>query len=146
MNPARVYLAQTDTTVGFLSQNADALRLLKGRSADKPFLKSFDSLEVLKTTWRPPVRSRNFVRRASRTTFVLRGGDAVRVVASGPHRDFVQKFGWCFSTSANRAGKREDVDFAKEQAQTVVFDPVGFSSAIPSKIIKLGRKKDRRFR
>jgi len=47
-SPYKIYLVQTDTTVGFLSQDAKKLALIKKRDPNKPFLISVDSFKRLK--------------------------------------------------------------------------------------------------
>ena len=146
MNPRRIYLVQTDTTVGFLSQDAARLARIKGRTPTKPFLIAVASLAQLRNFARVPVQHRKLVRRAKRTTFVYPNGRAVRYVGEGEHRKFLQKFGWMYSTSANPSGGEFDEAWARKQADIVVEDKRGFFESPPSRIIKLGRKKLLRLR
>ncbi|NCB53527.1 MAG: Sua5 YciO YrdC YwlC family protein, partial [Epsilonproteobacteria bacterium] len=64
MNPDLVYLAQTETTAGFLSQNAVALATIKNRPNGKPFLMSVESLRTLRTFTRVPKEHKKRIRRA----------------------------------------------------------------------------------
>ncbi len=146
MRADRVYLAQTDTTVGFLSQDAKKLALIKKRDPKKPFLISVDSFARLKTFVRVPNRFKNSVRKAKKTTFVYPNNKALRVVQNSPHLLFLQKFGWMYSTSANESGKHFDEDFAWRVADVIVEDARGFFEGEPSRLIKLGREKFKKLR
>ena len=70
MNPDLVYLAQTETTAGFLSQNAEVLVQTKNRPSGKAFLMSVDSLKTLQTLTRVPCFYKQKIRHAKKTTFV----------------------------------------------------------------------------
>ena len=146
MNPKKVYLAQTDTTVGFLSQDTKRLAHIKGRPASKPFLIAVASLRLLQKFARVPKTYKNRVRRSKRTTFVYPNNQAVRIVQDTRHKRFLQKFGWMYSTSANRSGKHFDRDFAYHVADIIVEDSRGFFEGEPSSLIKLGRKRAKRLR
>jgi tRNA A37 threonylcarbamoyladenosine synthetase subunit TsaC/SUA5/YrdC len=146
MNRNKIYLAQTDTTVGFLSQDSKRLSQIKKRDANKPFLIEVDSLKRLKEFTRVPNGYKNMVRRAKKVTFVFPKGIAVRVVKDEEHLKFLKKFGWMYSTSANLSQKRYDDDFALANADIVVRDRRGFFEGKPSKIIKIGQKSSKRLR
>ena len=49
-----IYLAQCDTTTGFLSHNAEILNLCKSRPKEQPLLIESSSLHTLKTLVRVP--------------------------------------------------------------------------------------------
>jgi len=146
MNPDRVYLAQTETTAGFVSQNADALACIKNRPEGKSFLISVDSLQTLKTFTRVPNTHKNDVRRGQKTTFAYLRGLAIRVVKDEAHLSFLQKLKWSYSTSSNSSGKKFDETFAMDKAEIIVFTCKGFFESIPSAIFKLGKHKKRRLR
>ena len=146
MNPDRVYLAQTETTAGFLSQNSDALSRIKNRPEGKSFLISVDSLQTLKTFTRVPKAHKNTIRRAQKTTFAYPCGLAIRVVKDEAHLQFLQKIKWSYSTSSNPSGKEFDKVFAMEKADTIVFTCKGFFEDKPSTIVKLGKTKMRKLR
>jgi len=65
---------------------------------------------------------------------------------SGKHRNFVEKFGWCYTTSANRHGEPFDKEYALKECDVVVESKDGFYSAKASEIWRLGRKKRLRIR
>jgi tRNA A37 threonylcarbamoyladenosine synthetase subunit TsaC/SUA5/YrdC len=146
MNPQLVYLAQTETTAGFLSQNVDALIQTKNRPSGKSFLMSVDSLKTLRTFTRVPTLHKNCVRRSKKTTFAYPCGLAIRVVKDEAHLEFLRKLKWSYSTSSNPSGKGFDEAFAKEKADVIVFTCKGFFEDKPSMIYRLGRVKKKRLR
>jgi len=141
MQPDKVYLAQTDTTVGFLSQDKEKLNRLKKRPLNKPVLREVDSLDTLKNFVRVPNKFKKQVRRAKKTTFIYPNGESFRVVRDEKHLEFLKKFSWMYSTSANLHGKNFDEKWAKEMADIVVEDKREFFEGEASKIIKLGKKR-----
>lgn len=146
MNPNLVYLAQTETTAGFLSQNDEALIQTKNRPSGKSFLMSVDSLKTLRTFTKVPKAHRQFIRRAKKTTFAYPCGRAIRVVKDETHLEFLRKLRWSYSTSSNPSGQRFNEDFAKEKADVIVFTCKGFFESTPSSIYRLGKRKMRRVR
>ncbi len=146
MNPDLVYLAQTETTAGFLSQNADALAHIKNRPQGKSFLISVDSLQTLRSFTRVPKHHKNHIRRAKKTTFAYPCGLAIRVVKDKEHLQLLQKFKWSYSTSSNPSGKGFDEAFAEEKADVVLFTSKGFFEDKPSSIYRLGKVKMRKLR
>ncbi len=146
MNPALVYLAQTETTAGFLSQNAEALIQTKNRPSDKSFLMSVDSLQTLQTFTRIPHQHKKCVRKSSKTTFVYPCGLAIRVVKDEAHLQFLKKLKWSYSTSSNESGKKFDEVFALQKADAIVFTCKGFFEDKASTIVKLGKTKIRKLR
>lgn len=146
LDPKKVYLAQTDTTVGFLSQDSKKLADIKKRDKNKPFLISTDSFKTLKNFVRVPKRYKKLVRRAKKTTFVYPKNCAIRVVQDENHLKFLSKFGWIYSSSANLTGKKFDEQFAFMVCDVIVEDKRGFFEGEPSKIIKLGKKVKKRLR
>lgn len=146
MNPDLVYLAQTETTAGFLSQNAQALSTIKNRPSGKSFLISVDSFKALKTLTRIPKEHRQNIRKAHKTTFAYPCGLAVRVVKEEAHLQFLRKLRWSYSTSSNPSGKGFNKAFAMEKADVIVFTCKGFFESTPSSIIKLGKRKIKKLR
>jgi tRNA A37 threonylcarbamoyladenosine synthetase subunit TsaC/SUA5/YrdC len=142
----KIFLVQTDTTVGFLSQNAARLEHIKSRQGGKPFLRVFASLKAYKASGgRIPSVYRSQVRRAHKSTFVVKN-QAFRIVAEGPHHTFLQRFGWMFSTSANRSGEKFDRTFCEPNADIIVEDVGGLHESAASTILRLGRYRSRRLR
>lgn len=146
MNPNLVYLIQTETTAGFLSQNADALSAIKQRPLGKSFLISVDSLQTLKQFTRVPKLHRQYIRKADKTTFAYPCGLAIRVVKDEAHLQFLRKIKWSYSTSSNLSGSGFDEAFATEKADVIVFTCKGFFASKPSSIFRLGKSRMKKIR
>ncbi len=146
MNPDLVYLAQTDTTAGFLSQNRDALAAAKGRDPRKPFLMSLSSFTKQKQYTRVPKKYRREIRRAHRVTWLYPNRKAIRVVSEGEHHHFLEKFTFMYSTSANAHGKKFDEAYARQKADVITQDARGFFEGEPSAIYRVGKRKKIRLR
>lgn len=145
-DPKYIYLAQSDTTVGFLSQAPTALAATKKRDPAQPFLSCIDSFRILTAKCRVPNLHKNRVRRSKKTTYIFPNGYACRVVKEGMHQDFLKKFTWLYSSSANLTGKSFDDTYAKKKADIIVLDRRGFHEDSPSKILRLGKKTQRKIR
>ncbi len=142
----KVFLAQTDTTVGFLSQNADALIKIKERPTHKQFLKVYADWKTFKANGgRIPKAHRAYLRKAEKTTFITKG-NANRVVNSGQHHTLLELYGWLYSTSANQSGKPYERSFCEASADIIVEDFRGFSESLPSSIELLGKIKRKKLR
>ncbi len=134
-----VYLTQTDTTIGFVSQDAARLDAIKDRPAGKYYIRAVDSLRTLRHFTRVPSLHRNRLRRARRTTFVFQDGRSWRVIHDPEHRDLITRLGgWAYTTSANRSGEVYDETWAREMAD-VVIEPLEDRSA-PSTILRLNHR------
>jgi len=140
-----VYLTATDTTVGFISQDADRLDAIKGRPAHKYYIVALPSLRALRSKTRIPLRHRNRVRRARRTTFVLPDGRSWRVIHDPRHRRIIQELGWAYTTSANRSGGAYDEVWAREKADGVI-EPLEANAPAPSTILKISKARIRKLR
>jgi tRNA A37 threonylcarbamoyladenosine synthetase subunit TsaC/SUA5/YrdC len=146
MSKDLIYLAQTDTTVGFLSQNMRKLNQIKNRDLDKPCIICLFSNHELKKRTRVPNFLKNRVRRAKKTTFLYPNEVAIRVVKNEKHSSYFKKFGWIYSTSANISSKNFNIEYAKEKADIIVEDERGFFEAPPSSFFRVGKRKLRRVR
>ena len=146
MNPDKLYLTRTDTTVGFLSQNTKRIAEAKARNPEQPFLCCVASFEALKERTRVPKAFRKSVRRAKKTTWIYPNKKAIRVVFDAEHRRFLKRFGFMYSSSANKTGEDFDEAYAKEAADIVVEDAKGFHAGEPSQIYQIGRRKKIRLR
>lgn len=140
-----IILAQTDTTVGFLSQDASSLARIKGRESGKPFLKVFASLSHLQHHIRIPQKYRHCLRHAHKTTFVIKN-KAFRYVSDTPHARLIQKYGWLYSTSANESGKEYDRDFCIHNSDIIIEDAQGFYPSEPSHIYRLTATRFKKLR
>jgi len=145
MHKERVYLVQTDTTVGWVSRSAKRLAQIKKRPLSQPFLTAVADLRSVASLGRVPGPFRAMVRRAGRTSFVLPSGASFRLV-KGPHAKLIKETGPLYTTSANLHGKAFDEQIARERADVWVEDARGYREAVPSAIWRLGRKKKRRLR
>ncbi|RAZ25041.1 Sua5/YciO/YrdC/YwlC family protein [Campylobacter hyointestinalis] len=130
-----IYLAQTDTTAGFLSQNLEELNRLKNRPLNQPCLICVSKFEMLKNFTRVPCKFKNLVRRAKKTTFIYLNSKAIRVVKDCDHAKFLDEIGWVYSSSANIHGQKFDLEFAKNSADVILDGD--FKELPPSKIYKL---------
>ena len=141
-----VILAQTDTTVGFLSQDTQKLAVIKERPLNKPFIQSFNSLRTYTNMGgRVPAKFKNRLRRSKSTTYVI-SNRAIRIVAAGQHHTLLSKYGWLYSTSANEKGKSFEKDFAEQQADIIVEDERGLFEGNASTIYKINRRQIKQLR
>ena len=136
----RVYLTATDTTIGFVSQNAARLDTIKARPPHKHYIIALPSLRALVARTRVPALHARRIRRARRTTFILPDGRSWRIIPEGTHHDLIARLGWAYTTSANRSGHPYDETWARTQADTVI-DPLTPPNSHPSRIIRLGRTR-----
>ena len=146
MNPQLVFLVQTETTVGFLSQNSEKLATSKKRSKKQPFIRCVDSLKTLQEFTRVPKKFKNRLRRQKQTTFVYPNKEALRVVKDEEHLKFLKKLKWAYSSSANLTRKNFEEKYAKQKADIIVEDSRGFFESSPSKMIKINQKNARKLR
>ncbi len=146
MNPDKLYLTRTDTTVGFLSQDSERIAKAKARDPRQPFLCCVASFDALKKRTRVPKAYRKSVRRAKKTTWIYPNKKAIRVVFDAEHRRFLKRFGFMYSSSANKTGENFDEAYAKEAADIIVEDAKGFLAGEPSQIYQIGRRKRTRLR
>ena len=145
-NQQLVYLVQTDTTVGFLSQNSKKLADSKKRDENQLFIKCVDSLETLQEFTRVPKKFKNLVRRSKKTTIIYPNNQAIRVVKDFEHLKFLKKLRWAYSSSANITQKQFDENYAKQKADIIVEDKRGLFEGISSSMIKINNIKARRLR
>ena len=128
-----LYLTQTDTTIGFVSQDATKIDHAKRRLPHKHYIRVVDSLKTLQQFTRVPQQHKNRVRRARCTTFIMPNGLSFRVVRDTEHNLLLNRMKWLFSSSANLSGAEYDEGYAKENAEVIVSFPnakVGQASKI----------------
>lgn len=141
-----IYLAQTDTTVGFLSSDALRLEEVKSRPLGKQFLKVYPSFANFKADHnRAPQKYKNLIRRSTKTTFIIKHR-ASRVVNVTPHHYFLQNHPWLYSTSANKSGEGFDKEFCISNSDIIVEDYRGLQECKPSKLFKLSQTNKKRVR
>ncbi len=146
MNPNKIYLTKTDTTVGFLSQDYKKLNKIKKRALNKKNLIEVDRLNTLKNFTRVPDKFKKQIRRAKKTTFIYPNGNSYRVVKDERHLEFLQKFKWMYSTSANLSGEKFDKKWAFKMSDIIVEDKEGFFEGEASSIFKINNYKIKRVR
>ena len=142
----KVLLVQTDTTVGFLSQNAQSLAEIKERPLHKPFVQVTSTYKTLKTMARIPIKHKNMIRRAKKKTFVYGNNKAIRVVKDTEHARFIKPFKWFYSTSANEKALSYDKEFAHSKSDIIIENIKGLFEGESSYIYKLGKSKIKRLR
>jgi len=116
----KVFLTQTDTTIGFVSQNEERLTQIKQRPPHKHYIKAVNSLETLKKLTRVPSSHKNRVRRSKKTTFIMPDSYSYRVIYDRYHLLLLDRLKWAYSTSANLSNHPYDEDFAKEAADVII--------------------------
>ncbi|MCV3371069.1 Sua5 YciO YrdC YwlC family protein [Campylobacter lari] len=130
-----IYLAQTDTTAGFLSKDLKALNNLKKRPLKQDCLITTAKFSELQKLTRIPKYFKNTIRKSKKTTFLYSNSKAIRVVKDCAHEEFLKQFDWLYSTSANKHGKKFDEKWARQNADEVIDENFFENSA--SKIFKL---------
>ena len=139
-----VFLTQTDTTIGFVSQNADRLTSIKQRPPHKHYIKAVNSLQTLKTFTRVPSSHKNRVRRTNKTTFIMPNTHSYRVIRDQHHLLLLNRLKWAYTTSANLSNFSYDEKFTKEAADVIVSPLLEKKQA--SDIYKLGKHAIKRIR
>lgn len=140
-----LFLAQTDTTIGFLSKDREKINQAKQRDNQKTLLE-VSSLKCLKDFVRVPQKHKNLIRRSSKTTFIYPNGKAIRVIKDPLHLRFLTPFQWLYSSSANLTKEQYNPSFAFEKAEVVIQDKRGLFQAQASKILRLNRHTQKRIR
>jgi tRNA A37 threonylcarbamoyladenosine synthetase subunit TsaC/SUA5/YrdC len=146
MDSQALYLVQTDTTVGFLTQDSALLSKVKNRPYSKAFVSVYSDFKAFKENKnRISNLHKNYVRASKQTTFVSKNR-ASRIVNDSKHHDFLKKFDWFFSSSANQNTKVFKRDFALDAADIIVEDARGLYENKPSCIIKLSQTREVKLR
>jgi tRNA A37 threonylcarbamoyladenosine synthetase subunit TsaC/SUA5/YrdC len=139
-----VFLTKTDTTIGFVSQNAEKLTQIKKRPTHKYYIKAVNSLHTLKTFTRVPTFHKNRVRRSNKTTFIMLNGYSYRVIYDKVHLLLLNRLKWAYTTSANLSNEKYNENFAIENAD-VIIAPLNQNNSV-SNIYKLGKITFKRIR
>lgn len=143
-----LYLTQTDTTAGFLSKDFKEINKAKKRALNTPCILTTALFTELLDFVRVPKAHKNLVRKAKKTSFIYPNLKAFRVVKTGKHSEFLRKFGYFYSSSANLHGKEFDEKTAKQitlENGGKIIDKKLFSRPA-SQIFKLSRTKKRKIR
>ncbi|CAA6817218.1 MAG: Sua5 YciO YrdC YwlC family protein [uncultured Sulfurovum sp.] len=118
-----LYLTQTDTTIGYVSQDPKKIDKAKRRKPNKHYIQVVNSLETLKKFSRVPNKYKNQVRRAKQTTFIMPNGMSFRVVKNTEHNLLLDRLKWVFSSSANLSGAEYDETYARDNAEVILSFP-----------------------
>ena len=140
----QVFLTQTDTTIGFVSQNAQKLTQIKQRPPHKHYIKAVNTLKTLNSFTRVPAKYKNKVRRSRKTTFIMPNGHSYRLIQDKHHLLLLNRLKWAYTTSANLSGHDYDETFAKEMAD-VIIEPL-YNTKQASSIYQLGKTRLKRIR
>ena len=142
----KVILTQTDTTVGFLSQNGTKLSQIKSRSLEKPFIKVYINFKALKNdNIRIPNAKKNLLRRIKKTTFIV-NNRSFRVAQTKLHSAILRELTWNYSTSANEKEKNFSRIFCEEKADIIIEDKNSLFQNNASKLYKINNKQIKRLR
>ena len=135
----KLFLTQTDTTIGFVSQDPSQIDRAKRRLPNKYYIRVVNSLETLKSFTRVPNMHKNRLRRSKKTTFIMPNGLSFRVVKGTKHNILLDRLKWLYSSSANLSGAEYDEDYAKDKAKVLVTFPMKRRGSA-SKIYLLGQR------
>lgn len=142
----QVILTQTDTTVGFLSQDEIKLREIKSRNTSKPFIKVFANFKDLALSGhRIPKSKKSLVRRSKKTTFIVKNS-AFRISPQHLSSQILKNIRWNYSTSANESGKNFVFDFCEDKADIIIQDKYGLKENSASTLLKINDTKTVRIR
>ncbi|MCK9473834.1 Sua5/YciO/YrdC/YwlC family protein [Sulfurimonas sp.] len=141
-----VILTQTDTTVGFLSQDAQKLYEIKSRPQTKPFIKVYkDFKSFLEDGNRVEKKRKNLVRRSKKTTFIL-NNFSFRVAKIALDSQILRETPWFYSTSANKSAESFNRDFCESKADIIVENWNSLSEKDASSLIKINSLKRKKLR
>lgn len=147
MNASKVYLVQTDTTVGFSSNDDEKLSVLKQRPKTQKILQTVNSFKTLQRNTRVPKQHKKRIRNATHTTFIYPNLHSFRVVSSqSKYADFLNKVTQCYSTSANKTQNSFDASFAFSCADIVIETKEGFLETSASSMYKINKRKIKKIR
>ena len=136
-----IILTQTDTTVGFLSQDDKKLQEIKSREATKKFIKVFASFKDLSLCGhRIPQSKRSLFRKSKKTTFIVKN-NAIRISPTHLHSQILRDTQWNYSTSANESGKKFVFDFCEDKADIIIQDKDGLCENASSSLLKINHTK-----
>ncbi len=138
-------LAQSDTTVGFLSKEPERINKAKRRPEFQAVIETLPDLRSLKK--RIPPKHRPRVRRMRHTSFAISSAYAFRVIDPAcRHHRLLSQMGALYSSSANVHNRSFDIDYAMKTADLIVSDERGLAEKKSSKILRLGLNRLRSLR
>ena len=139
-----LFLSDTDTTVGFISQDARRIDRAKKRPAAKHYITALSSLKSLTIRTRIPRAHRRRLRRSRRESYILPSGRSYRIIRDARHLLLLKRLEWAYTSSANLSEAPYDEAYARRVADVVV-EPLE-PPRTPSRIYRLGRQKMKRLR
>ena len=141
-----VILTQTDTTVGFLSEDNQKLQEIKSRKSNKPFIKVYKNLKSFKEDGeRVPNSKKSLLRRSTKTTFIIKNS-AFRIASDNLSSSVLRAAKWNYSTSANESGKIFDREFCESKADIIIEDKNSLYEGSPSSLYRINSRKMERLR
>ena len=139
-------LAQTDTTVGFLSQDSLKLQVIKSRLSSKPFIKVYSNLKAFKEEGnRVPSSTKSRIRRSKKTTYIIKNR-AFRIAQSSLNSSVLRANRWNYSTSANESGKNFNREFCESKADIIIEDKNSLYEGKASSLYRINSKKMEKLR
>lgn len=141
-----LFLAQSDTTAGFLSRDKNKILFAKKSPMNKRILKEVCSIATIKEDSRIPKIIKKAIRRKHKTTFIFQNKKSFRVIYESIHLAFLKQFKILYSSSANLNGEEFSYSFAFECADVVVFDKRLITQKQSSSIYKIKKTKIKKIR
>jgi len=138
----RVFLTNTDTTIGFISKSSKALDNAKKRASNKKYIEALPYFKALKK--RTPKIHRKLIRKSNKATFIISQDYSFRVVKDHRHNLLLKRLKRAYSSSANASNQAYHLNYAYSNADIIVY-PLKEQNT-PSKIYKLGKTKLKRLR
>ncbi len=139
-------LTQTDTTVGFLSQDSLKLQEIKSRNSSKPFIKVYKNFKNFKEERnRVPNSKKSFLRRSNKTTFIIKNR-AFRIASDTLNSSILRAAKWNYSTSANESGKNFNREYCESKADIIIEDKKRLRENSSSSLYKINSKKTEKLR
>lgn len=96
-----LYLAQTDTTAGFLSKDEREINKAKGRALQTPCILTMSSLKELVSLVRVPKAHKNLVRKAKKTSFIYK--------KTSTNKNFLNLSGELADFESENLGRKENL-------------------------------------
>ena len=147
MDSSKVYLVQTDTTVGFSSSDDEKLSDIKNRPKTQKILQTVKSFKILKLQTRIPKKYKKFIRKSKKTTFIYPNSFSYRVIDKNSNfYNFIKKFNSLYSTSANKTKEKFNYNFATKKSDIIVETKTGFFENYSSSIFKVTNKRIKKLR
>lgn len=142
-----IFLAQSDTTAGFLSRSD--IRICEVKQKSKAILlESCDLAHIKQVSRIPPILNKS-IRRIKKTSFIFPNNRSFRVVCEDCdvlHYRFLRRFGMLYSSSANKNTMKFDYDFAFKNADIIIYDNRGIYENTPSRIFNVRKNRLKKIR